>query len=229
MTGSQWQRIGGIAGLVFVLLFLGNLFTPSTPDGDDASSTFAPAIADDRTGHVFSIYLDGLGMVFFLAFLASLYGLLRRAEPEAGPSLLALVGGLVLSGVVLVSSGVYFALVEAADEGREPAAVRALFELDSAIFIPAGFALDVLYAGIALSSLSTRSLPGWLGWTAAAFAAIFAVSMLGLFSDDDEGGVLGIVFFMALLAQFLWIVAASIVMLGRGRRETRVSRQAVTA
>jgi hypothetical protein len=229
MTGTQWQRIGGIAGLVFVVLFLGNLFTPSTPDGDDASSTVAPAIADDRTGHILSIYLDGLGMVFFLAFLASLYGRLRRAEPEPGPSLLALLGGLALSGVVLVSSGVYYALVEASDEGREPAALRALFELDNFIFLPAGFALVALYAGIALSSLSTRSLPAWLAWAAAAFSAVFAVSMLGLFSDNDEGGVLGIVFFLALLAQFLWIVGASIVMLGRGSPERPVSREPVAA
>jgi hypothetical protein len=229
MTGTRWQRIGGIAGLVFVVLFLGNLFTPSTPDGDDATSTFASTIADDRTGHILSIYLEGLGMVFFLAFLASLYGLLRRAEPEGGPSLLALLGGLVLSGIVLVSSGVYYALVEASDEGREPAALRALFELDNFIFLPAGFAFVALYAGIGLSSLSTRSLPAWLGWSAAAFAAVFAVSMLGLFSDNDDGGVLGIVFFMALLAQFLWVVAASIVMLGRGRPERSVSREPVAA
>jgi hypothetical protein len=229
MSASQWQRIGGIAGLVFVALSLGNLFTPSTPDADDSSSTLAQAIADDRTGHIMSVYLDGLGMVAFLAFLASLWGLLRRAEPEAGPSLLALLGGLTLSGIVLVSSGVYLALVEAADEGREPAAIRALFELDSFIFIPAGFALVALYAGIALSAIPTRSLPAWLGWSAAAFAVLFAVTQVGVFSDDEEGGPLGIVFFMGLLAQFLWVIAASVVMIGRGRTSPQVSRRAIPA
>jgi hypothetical protein len=229
VTGKIWQRIGGIAGLAFVLLFIGNLFTPSTPDVDDPSSTLAPEIAGDRTGHVLSVYLDGLGAVALLIFLAALYALLRRAEPEPGPSLVALLGGVALSAVLFVSGGVYLALVEAADEGREPAAIRALLELDSIIFIPAGFALVALYAGIALSSIPTRSLPAWLGWSAGVFAALFAVTQFGLFSDDEEGGVLGIVFFLALLAQFLWIVAASIVMLGRARPETRVSRQAVAA
>jgi hypothetical protein len=49
------------------------------------------------------------------------------------------------------------------------------------------------------------------------FAAFFAVTMLGLFSDDEEGGALGIAFFLGLLAQFLWVVAASVVMIGRAR------------
>jgi hypothetical protein len=215
MPAFQWQRIGGIAGLAFVALFVANLFTPSTPDVDDPSSTLAREIADDRGGHVLSVYLDGLGVVAFFIFLTALWGLLRRAEPEPGPSLLALLGGVALSAVLLVSGGIYLALVEASDEGREPAAIRALLELDSIVFIPAGFALVALYAGIALSALPTRSLPGWLGWSAAVFAGLFAVTLLGLFSDDEEGGALGIAFFLALLAQFLWVVAASVVMIGR--------------
>jgi hypothetical protein len=230
MSGVQWRRIGGIAGLVFVALFVGNLFTPSTPDVDDPSSTLASEIAGDRTGHVMSVYLDGLGAVAFLIFLAALYSLLRRAEPELGPSLVALLGGVALSAVLFVSGGVYLALVEAADEGREPSAIRALLELDSIIFIPAGFALVALYAGIALSSIPTRSLPGWLGWSAAVFAAFFAVTMLGLFSDDEEGGALGIAFFLGLLAQFLWVVAASVVMIGRARTAApQISKRAAPA
>jgi hypothetical protein len=35
--------------------------------------------------------------------------------------------------------------------------------------------------------------------------------------------------FLVLLAQFPWIVAASVIMLGHRHREPRVSREAVTA
>jgi hypothetical protein len=229
MSGSQWQRLGGFAGIGFVVLFIANFFTPSTPDVDDASAGLGQEIADDRTGHVLSVYLDGLSLVAFLIFLAALWGVLRRAEPESGASLVALLGGLALSTIVLVSDGIYLALVEAADEGREPEAIRALLELDSIIFIPAGFALIALYGGVALSAIPTRSLPSWLGWSAAVFAVLFAVTLLGVFSRDDEGGVLGIAFFLGLLAQFLWVVAASIVMITRARKAPRVADRAVPA
>jgi cytochrome bd-type quinol oxidase subunit 2 len=229
MSGNRWQRLGGLAGIVFVALFIANLFTPSTPDADDPSSGLAREIADDRTGHVFSVYLDGLSLVAFLIFLAALWSLLRRAEPEPGASLVALLGGLALSTIVLVSGGVYLALVEAADERREPAAIRALLELDSIIFIPAGFAIVALYAGIALSAIPTRSLPSWLGWSAAAFAVLFAVTLLGIFSRDDEGGPLGIAFFLGLLAQFLWILAAGVVMIRRTGPRPGGTQRAVPA
>jgi hypothetical protein len=72
-------------------------------------------------------------------------------------------------------------------------------------------------------------LPAWLGWSAAVFAVLFAVTMFGLFSDDEEGGPLGIVFFIGLLAQFLCVIAASVVMIGRGRTSPHVSRRAIPA
>jgi hypothetical protein len=215
--------------MAFAVLFLANFFTPTTPDLADPTSGLGQQIADERDGHALSSYLGGLGMVAFLVFLGALWSMLRRAEPEAGPSILVLLGGGALAAVDFVGNGVYLALVSASDEGREPVVVRALLELDEAIFIPAGFALAALYAGIALSSLPTGSLPRWLGWTAAGFAVIFLVSLLGILSADEDGGLLGLLFFLALLAQFLWLIAASIVMLGAGRPAPRSARQTVPA
>jgi hypothetical protein len=39
------------------------------------------------------------------------------------------------------------------------------------------------------------------------------ICFLGVFSEDDEGGVLGGIFFIGILVNFLWILATSIVML----------------
>lgn len=229
MTGTTWQRLGGIAGIVFVALFVTDLFTPGTPDLSDPTAGLAAQIADERGGHMLSVYLSSLGVMAFLVFLGALWSVLRRAEGEAGASIVAVLGGVVLAAMILVGNGIYLALVEAADEAREPVAIRALLELDGALFIPAGFALGLLYAGIALSSISTGSLPRWLGWSAAGFAAVFVVALLGVFSRDDEGGPLGIVFFLALMLQFLWVLAASIVLMGATRTDPQRARHAVAA
>jgi hypothetical protein len=123
------------------------------------------------------------------------------------------LGGVGTALIILIANGVLLALVEAADEGREPEAIRALFQLEEVLFIVIGWTSAAFYAGVALSSLPTRSLPPWLGWIAAALAAVFVIAFLGIFSRDDEGGVLGGIFFIGILVNFLWILATSIVML----------------
>jgi hypothetical protein len=213
MVGKQWERLGAACGVAFFVLVVASFFTPDTPDADDATAEIVASIADDRTAHLVSAYLSFLATLFFLVFTAALWGRLRRAEAERGPSVLVLLGGLGSSLMILVANGVFLALIEAADEGREPEAVRALFELDEILFIGIGITTAAFYAGAALSALATNSLPRWLGGIAAALAVVLPITMLAIFSDSDEGGVLGGIFFAAILVNFLWILATSIVML----------------
>jgi len=209
----DWERVGAVAGILFFVAVVANFFTPETPDADDPTAQIVSEIADDRTGLLAGVYLLGLGSLLFLVFVGALWSRLRRMEVERGPSILVALGGIGTAVIVLMAAGVLLAVVEAADEGREAASVRALFELDEVLFIVLGWTSAVFYAGVALSSLPTRSLPAWLGWIAAALAVVFPVAFLGVFSEDDEGGVLGVIFFIGLLVNFLWVLATSIVML----------------
>jgi len=209
----DWQRLGALSGVLFFVAVLGSFFTPETPDADDPTAKIVSAIADDRTAHLVGIYLSGLASLLFLVFVAALYARLRAAETDRGPSILVALGGLGTAVIILVASGVFLALVEAADEGREPAAVRALFELDELMFLFIGWTAAAFYLGVALSSLATGSLPRWLAWIAAALTAVFVIGFFGIFSEGDDGGVLGWIFFIGILVNFLWILATSIVML----------------
>jgi hypothetical protein len=209
----DWQRIGAVSGILFFALVIASFFTPETPDEDDPTAEIVSSFADDRTGHLVGVYIGGIASLLFLVFVATLWSRLRAAEAERGPSILVALGGVGSAVLVLIANAVLLALVDAADQGREPEAVRALFELDLVVFLGLGWTSAAFYVGVALSSLATGSLPRWLGWIAAALAAAFIVGFLGIFSEDDEGGVLGVVFFIALLVNFLWILATSIVML----------------
>jgi hypothetical protein len=209
----DWQRVGAISGILFFAFVLASFFTPETPDADDPTEEIVSSIADDRGAHLLSVYLTGFASLLFIVFVGALWSRLRRAEADRGPSILVALGGLGTAVLILVESGVFLALIEAADEGREPEAVRALFELDEIVFIVIGWTSAAFYLGAAMSSLATGSLPRWLGWIAAALAALFPVAFLGVFSESDEGGVLGGIFFIGILINFLWILATSIVML----------------
>jgi hypothetical protein len=214
----DWERIGAVSGILFFAAVVASFFTPETPDADDPTREIVSSIADDRTAHLVSVYLQGIASLLFLVFVGALWSRLRRAEVDRGPSILVALGGVGTAIIILVSSGVFLALIEAADEGREPAAVRALFELDEIVFIVIGWTSAAFYAGAALSSLATGSLPRWLGWLAAALATVFIIAFLGIFSENEDGGVLGGIFFAGILINFLWILATSIVMLRTGPR-----------
>jgi hypothetical protein len=213
MHGARLERVGAIGGILFFIAVLANFFTPETPDVDDPTLKIVRELADDRTGQIASVYLLGLGALFYLVFIAGLWALLRGAEAERGTSTLVLLGGVGTATIILVASAVLYAVVGAAYDHREPGAVRALFELEEVVFLPVGFTLAVFYVGVALSALGNRSLPAWLGWAAAVFAVVFPIALLGLFSKADDGGVLGTVFFIALVLNFIWVLATSIIML----------------
>ena len=222
MNGLGWQRAGAVSGMLFVVAVVATFFTATTPDVDDSVSEIRSTLVDDRTGLIAGIYLGGLAAFFFLVFLAALCSLLRRAEGEPGPSVLALLGGVATTVMIVVVNAVVFTLVAAADQEAGDEALRALLELDSSLFIPTGFTFAAFHAGAALSILWTGALPRWLGWASGAIGLVFLVSLLGMFSENDEGGVLGFVYFIDLLASLLWGLATSVVMLMRTRTPQRV-------
>jgi hypothetical protein len=209
----DWQRVGAVSGIVFFVLVLTSFFTPDTPDEDDPTAEIVSSIADDRSGHLAGVYIGGVASLLFLVFVGALWSRLRAAEIDRGPSILVVLGGVGTTTIILLANSVLFALVDAADAGREPDAIRGLFELDQTLFLGIGWTSAAFYLGAALSSLATGSLPRWLGWVAAVIALLFVVGFLGIFSESDEGGALGALFFIGLLVNFLWILATSIVML----------------
>jgi len=209
----DWQRIGAISGILFFVAVFASFFTPETPDADDPTAKIASELADDRSAHLVTVYLLGLGSLLFILFVGALWSRLRAAEADRGPSIVVALAGIATAVIVLVSSMVFLALIEAADEGREPAAVRALFELDELIFLAIGWTSAAFYGGVAVSSLANGSLPRVLGWIAAGLAVLFPICFFGIFSESDDGGILGGIFFLGILINFIWILATSIVML----------------
>ena len=116
---------------------------------------------------------------------------------------------------ILITNGVLLSLVYAAVDGREPAVIRALSELDNALFLGIAFVVPLFFGGTALAAIPTGAIPRVLGWAAAVIALLFLVGLLGLFSEDDEGGPLGILVFIGFFGWLLWVLATSIVLLLR--------------
>ena len=88
---AQWWRIGGICGIVLVVLFVVGaiVLQGDTPTYDQSAAEIREFWADDGQRYLIGDYLIGIGFViFFLAFLSALRGLLgglRRGSARRPP------------------------------------------------------------------------------------------------------------------------------------------------
>ena len=185
---SRADRIAGIAGLIFIALFIASFFTPETPTATDPPDQIAADLISDRTGHQWSLLFGFLADIAVFVLLAGLWSRLRRWEGPAGmlTDLFALAAAAFMA-VILVSEGLYLALVQYAGE-IEPTSLAALAALDNtvgAVVLPAGAAM---FLGVAAAIVSTRALPAWLGWLAADGGVLMTVSLTGRVRGPGKRG-----------------------------------------
>ena len=70
MDERRWEQLAAAAGLVFVALLLGAFLV--LPDCDTKNPGFAACLLDHSGAVGIGSFLAGLGVVFFLLFLASM-------------------------------------------------------------------------------------------------------------------------------------------------------------
>lgn len=180
MQGRSWPRLGALGGVLYVAL----LFGPSST-GSDARIV---------------VVLELIGLLCFIPFLGYLYGVLRRAEGEAGwLSATAFGAGLVDLTIKLGSIAPGFA---ARTEGLDPQLHQALHKMNSVAFIVAMLPIGVMMAAVAVVIIKTRVLPLWIGLLAALTAPACLVN--GMFLDAEFGP--------AFLLFLLWVTVASLVL-----------------
>ncbi|WP_409332089.1 hypothetical protein [Trujillonella humicola] len=215
-----WDLVAAVAGLVFFVLVVASFFTPGTPMADEGGAAIAADVAADRTGHQWSLLLGFLGDVAFLLFLSGLWSRLRRAEGRAGLfSAVVAIAGAVFVATILVSEGLYLALVTGTAEiAEDPAVFTTLAVLNDWVGFAGVPAAAALFLGAAAAIVGTRALPRWIGWWAAVVSVLLLVSLGGVFQADIDEAGLGWAAFPAFVLMMLWVLTTSILLLLRARR-----------
>jgi hypothetical protein len=237
----------GAAGFVFLGLILATFFTPDIPaadadsaigkltslleSGEGTESTgeqLAAELVAQRTEHQVSVFLGLLGETVFLIFLAGLWSRLRRFEGPGG--MLAgtfALGGAVFLSLLLVSDGLYLALVQSAVS--HPQVLLTLILLSEWIGVGGIPAAAGMLLGFGGAVLSSRALPIWLGWLGGAAGLLLLVSLVGVFEEDNEATVIAIAGFGGYVLLLAWALATSIVLLLRAGQEPRARATAAPA
>jgi hypothetical protein len=187
MSKRIWPQLGAASGILYVAL----LFGPSLVGGDIAG------------------YIELIGILFLVPFLAYLWSILREAEGEGGWLSATIFGAGLVDLTIKLGSAAPSVAAEQLQE-RTPLDA-ALHDMNSASFIISMLPLSVLTAAFAIVTLKTRVLPRWLGWLGAITAPALLVNGMAL---DAEYGP-------AFLLFLLWTVATSVVLIRRAGARSR--------
>jgi magnesium-transporting ATPase (P-type) len=206
-SGLRW---GGIAGIVFAVLFVvGFLFVADTPEGDESNREWVRHFADsdNRRMIIIGVIVWAIAVLAFLVFLGVLRERLRSASPGAEwISTVAFASGLVFVAM-LAAAGLGAGSVAASVEFGDAPVVRDADVLRT--FESLGFGALLLFGAAAAGLLIITSsvaagrgalLPRWL---------VVAGYVIGVIV------ILGGLFFIPLALFVLWVIAVGIVLLRR--------------
>jgi hypothetical protein len=214
----NWWRIGGAAGLIYVVLFIigGFVLQGDSPSRDDSIEDIRRYFADDGQTYLIGDYIAAVAFIFFfLPFLVVLRSLLGAVEgPPSIFSRLGLIGGLFATLFAGAAGTFWGALaIGLADnpEANNDAIIRTLMELDTYAFatpLQLSFGLFVLAFSIAI--WDTGALWRWLGPLGILSAVLTIIGAAWPIDGDEEGVIAIIGFGPGNLLAIIWLVAICI-------------------
>ena len=222
---TNWQKLGGAAGILFVILFvIGIGFQIDSPTHNDPLADIQEWFADNGERYIIGDYIIGLAMVLlFLPFLGALRNMLQGAEQgEVRWSGMAYVGGvlfLIVGGVISLFTGSLAYGLGVAD-GVEESLARTFLYVEFYTFVWLLPLVVIPFAlGTSLIVLQTGVIWRWTAYLGLLVAGVAAIVPLALFDSDSEGALAGIAFIW-FIALGVWILAVRAAMFTQSSRSS---------
>lgn len=223
MTNGRSLRVwGSLGGLAFVVLFvIGSALIFDGPNGDETPAKYIAFYGDSGNRDKINIgwILAGLGVFFFLWFVASLRETVRKATVAAGGEsmlgFLVTIGGTAYGAVTLVALGEAAGVRTMSDDTFQHQVFPEVIHANSdGVYIAHATgtaALAAMIFAFSITVLATRALPRWIGW----FGLVASVAAL-----------LSIIF-VTMFVWLLWIAVTSVVLFLAARRESGVTTRGI--
>lgn len=172
------HRLGGVAGVLFVVLFVASGFvgTSELSGVDQTAEAIARDLLDNRhDGLQVSVFLLLLATISGFWFLAFLHGQLPsdRQSPETWAAILGGIGlviNVMILGVVLSAMFVVDSLT------NDPGTAKTLWLLEQGAWIPMTATLATFILGVSIGAVRHGDPPRWLGWTGLLVTAVLIVN-----------------------------------------------------
>ena len=215
-----WSSLGGLA---FVVLFVvGSVLIFDGPNGDESPARYVDFYGDSGNRDKIDIgwILAGLGVFFFLWFVASLRETVRATTPASDDGMLGFlitIGGAAYGAVTLVALGEAAGVRTMSDDTFRhevfPGVIHANNDATYVAHATGTAALAAMIFAFSLTVLGTRVVPRWIGWSGLVAGVAALVSIL----------------FVTMFVWLLWIAVTSVALFLAARGEAEATSGETTA
>jgi hypothetical protein len=201
-----WERWAGLAGIAYVLLYVGAFALGIEVGQSDREILEYYADSGNRTKEVVAFFVLSGAALAFVLFASALRSLIAAAEgPPVTLAAIAWAGATAYAALMLAGNAVSRATAFAAmdtDVFELDVNSRRLLEDAGLLLLASGAIAAILFVVVAsIAAVRYGILPRWLGWAGFAVAAVLPLA----------------IGFIGFLALFLWVLVVSVVMVA-GRR-----------
>ena len=209
------ERLAALSGIVFVAILLVHvaLQGDGVPSATDSADKIVRYLADHRTGIQIGTYLQGLAMVAYLWFVASLWRHVRPAEGDPGRlSIVPVAAVAVLTALIGVHIATLTTLALRADAAVDSHVLATGYLFAMVVLGLSAFPCAALTGAVGVLALRTGVLPRWFGRLSLVAAALWLAAGAGAASEHDLWQGVGFAAFAVWLA---WTAIASVLVYRR--------------
>ena len=227
MKEAIWSRIGPVTGILFFSLLMAGASIHGYPDIRPTDSQLSNWLANlDLNQFRAGIYIECLGILLFIPFVAWLYRRLRYGVRDSSwPAITMLAAGAGWVAFTLPLMGAWAGLAEQARKGLDVRVAQTVVSTSQASYDLTGMVLGltILAAGVAI--ISGRAMSQWVGWVAIAIG-VFDVVTLPFGIDASPAGVLAYLFIFAVAVYSTFRPGRAVAPVGAARQPASSELQA---
>jgi hypothetical protein len=226
MTEARWKRLGGVAGIAYVLTTACAAALAGARPAPGASSAEIRAFFVDRPVLLVAQgWLYALGGALLLWFAIAVRRVLGSVPAGRRLGDLFFIGTAVIVGVSLVAMSIQIVVVKAAPR-LSPEAVRVVgFDFVLAQFLLSGFVVATAALAYAVCVITHGVLPRWTGWLAIVAAVLNVAGTFAVFVANGAFPIEGqLAVWLPGLSTVVWYLGTAIGLLRVNRRDTAAER-----
>ena len=210
---ARWASLGGV--LYVVLFVIGTILLFDGAPDSDASPARVIAYYQDgghRNKIMFGWLVAGLGIFFFLWFLASLRQAVRRVEGGDGfLTALTTIGGVIYAALAFAAIALNVGVRTMSDDTYKhtvyPGLIHAANDASYVMHATGGAGAAAMIIAATLAFMRAGAIPKWSGWVGIVLGVLALASII----------------FFPQAAIGIWLLAVSIWLFVRSPREATVA------
>lgn len=215
MRQTRWIRIGGIAGILYVLIGLvAGVLTGAIPPADGRAITYQNYFIDKQQLLVVQAWLFPFVVPALLMFSVAVRRILHRSDQYL--SELFLIAQTVIAALLIVTMGLQIAVAQAAASLDAQVVFTMGVHTGAVIIDVFGFVTATAAVAYTVCVVKDGVLPRWTAYPAILAAVVCLLCTGAVFVRTGPFSPESVPAFAPALATVLWYLSASTAMLGAG-------------